>query len=87
MKLQSKKAHENTVVGETAGMSQDIQTSCNQEHVSSDLQNQEKVKESMTQCEKDQENVKTEKAKKWVYACGREGFSIKNIKKDFYLLQ
>ena len=39
----------------------------------------------MTQCEKDQENVKTEKAKKWVYAWGREGFSIKNIKKDTFI--
>ena len=43
------------------------------------------VKESMTQWEKDRENVKTEKAKKWVHACGREGFSIKNIKKDTFI--
>ena len=39
----------------------------------------------MTQWEKDRENVKTEKAKKWVHACGREGFSIKNIKKDTFI--
>ena len=43
------------------------------------------IKESMTQWEKDRENVKTEKAKKWVHACGREGFSIKNIKKDTFI--
>ena len=43
------------------------------------------VKESMTQCEKDRENVKTEKAKKCVHACAREGFSIKNIKKDTFI--
>ena len=39
----------------------------------------------MTQWEKDRENVKTEKAKKWLHACGREGFSIKNIKKDTFI--
>ena len=39
----------------------------------------------MTQREKDRENVKTEQAKKWVHACGREGFSIKNIKKDTFI--
>ena len=38
----------------------------------------------MTQWEKDRENVKTEKVKKWVHACGR-GFSIKNIKKDTFI--
>ena len=43
------------------------------------------VKESMTLWEKDRENVKTEKDKKWVHACGREGFSIKNIKKDTFI--
>ena len=42
------------------------------------------VKESMTQWKKYRENVKTEKAKKWVHACGR-GFSIKNIKKDIFI--
>ena len=44
-----------------------------------------KVKESMNQWEKEREYVK---AKKWVRACAREGFSIKNIlKRHFYLLQ
>ena len=43
------------------------------------------VKELMTQWEKDRENVKTEKAKKWLHACGREGFSIKNIKKGTFI--
>ena len=38
----------------------------------------------MTQWEKDRENVKTEKVKKWVHACGR-GFSIKNIKKGTFI--
>ena len=33
---------------------------------------------------KDRVNVKTEKAKKWVHACGR-GFSSKNIKKDTFI--
>ena len=38
----------------------------------------------MTQWEKDRENVKTAKVKKWVHACGR-AFSIKNIKKDTFI--
>ena len=38
----------------------------------------------MIQWEKDRENVKTEKVKKLVHACGR-GFSIKNIKKDTFI--
>ena len=38
----------------------------------------------MTLWEKDRENVKTEKDKKWVHACGR-GFSIKNIKKGTFI--
>ena len=41
VKLQSKKAQQNTVVGETARMTQGIQTSCHQEHISSDFQSQE----------------------------------------------
>ena len=41
VKLLSKKAQQNTVVGETARMTQDIQTSCYQEHISSDFQSQE----------------------------------------------
>ena len=41
-------------------------------------------KESMTQWEKDRENVKTSKVKKWVHACGR-GFLIKSIKKDTFI--
>ena len=41
VKLQLKKAQQNTVVGETARMTQDIQTSCHQGHISSDFQNQE----------------------------------------------
>ena len=39
-----KKAQQNTVVGETARMTQDIQTSCHQEHISSDFQSQETLK-------------------------------------------
>ena len=35
----------------------------------------------MTQWEKDRENVKTEKAKKWVHACGREVSQLKTLKK------
>ena len=41
VKLQSKKAQENTIYGETARMTQDIQTSCHQKHSSSDFQSQE----------------------------------------------
>ena len=41
VELQTKKAQQNTVVGETARMTQDIQTSCHQEHLSSDFQSQE----------------------------------------------
>ena len=44
-----------------------------------------KIKDSMTQWEKDRECSKTEKAKIWAHACGREGFTIKNIKKDTYI--
>ena len=40
--------------------------------------------QSMTQWEKDRENVTTEKAEKWMHACSRECFSIKNIKKDTF---
>ena len=29
--------------------------------------------------------MKTKKTKKWVHTCGREGFSIKNIKKDTFI--
>ena len=39
----------------------------------------------MTQWEKANENSKTEKAKKWVHACSRKNFSIKNITKDTYI--
>ena len=41
VELQLKKAQQNTVVGESAKMTQDIQTSCHQGHISSDFQNQE----------------------------------------------
>ena len=41
VKLQLKKAQQNTVVKETARMTQDIQTSCHQGHISSDFQSQE----------------------------------------------
>ena len=36
-----KKGSKKTVVGETARMTQDIQTSCHQKHSSSDFQSQE----------------------------------------------
>ena len=79
--MSQKKAQQNTVVGETARITQDIQTSCHQEHFR--FSKPGNVEEPMTQWEKDRENVKTEKAKKWVHAsCGREGFPIKNIIKD-----
>ncbi|MEO0686284.1 MAG: THAP domain-containing protein, partial [Cyanobacteria bacterium J06649_11] len=42
-------------------------------------------KESMTQWEKENENSKTEKAKKWVHACSRKNFTITIIKKDTYI--
>ena len=41
VKIQFKKAQQNTVVGESAKMTQDIQTSWHQGHISSDFQNQE----------------------------------------------
>ena len=44
-----------------------------------------KIKESMTQWEKDREKAKSEKAKKWTHACGRKNFGIANIKKDTYI--
>lgn len=44
-----------------------------------------KIKDSMTQWEKDRESSKTEKAKIWAHACGRKGFTVANIKKDTYI--
>lgn len=44
-----------------------------------------KIKESMTQWEKNRQSERTEKAKQWIHACGRKAFCIKNITKDTYI--
>ena len=44
-----------------------------------------KIKDGMTEWEKNKQNEFTEKAKKWVQACGRKGFTIDKITKDTYI--
>ena len=44
-----------------------------------------RIKESMTQWEKNRQNERTEKAKKWIHACGRKNFGIKNITRSTYI--
>ena len=44
-----------------------------------------KIKDGMTQCEKNKQNDKIEKAKKWIHACSRIGFGIQNIKGHTYI--
>ena len=44
-----------------------------------------KIKDSMTEWEKGQAKLKTEKAKRWVHACGRTNFTVNSITKDTYI--
>ena len=45
-----------------------------------------RVKDDMTNWQKEQEKMKTEKAKRWLHACGRKNFShTSDIKKDSYI--
>ena len=44
-----------------------------------------KVKDGMTEWEKNKQNELTEKEKKWVHACDRKSFTIKKITKDTYI--
>ena len=44
-----------------------------------------KIKENMTQLQRNMESEKTEKCKRWIHACGRENFTISNVKKDTYI--
>ena len=44
-----------------------------------------KVKDGMTEWEKNKQNELTEKEKKWVHACDRKTFTIKKITKDTYI--
>ena len=44
-----------------------------------------KIKESMTQWEKNRQSERTERAKQWIHACGRKDFGIENITKDTYI--
>ena len=44
-----------------------------------------KVKDGMTEWEKDQQNELTGKVKKWVHACGRKVLTIDKITKDRYI--
>ena len=44
-----------------------------------------KIKDSMTEWEKGQAMLKTEKAKRWVHACGRTKFTLNNITKDTFI--
>ena len=43
------------------------------------------VKEGMTHLEKQKEIDKTNKCKRWVHACGRKNFTVKDVKKDTYI--
>ena len=44
-----------------------------------------KIKDGMTEWEKNKQNEFTEKAKEWVHACGRKDFTIDKITKDTYI--
>lgn len=44
-----------------------------------------KIKDSMTQWEKNRQSGRTERAKQWIRACGRKDFGIENITKDTYI--
>ena len=44
-----------------------------------------KMKKGMAQWKKEQEDLKSEKAKRWVYLCGRTGFKINDIKAHTYI--
>ncbi|XP_066919410.1 uncharacterized protein [Clytia hemisphaerica] len=44
-----------------------------------------KLKDSQTEWQKGKERGKTEKAKRWIHACGRKGFTISNITKSTYI--
>ena len=44
-----------------------------------------KVKDGMTEWEKNKQNELTEKAKKLVHSCSRKGFTINKISKDTYI--
>ena len=44
-----------------------------------------KVKDGMTEWEKNKQNELTEKEKKWVHAYDRKSFTIKKITKDTYI--
>ena len=44
-----------------------------------------KIKDGMTEWGKNKQNEITEKAKKWVHACGRNGFTIDKITTDTYI--
>ena len=44
-----------------------------------------KIKDTMTEWEKGQQNRKTDKCRKWVDACGRKDFTVDNVKKDTYM--
>ena len=46
---------------------------------------QGRIKDTMTEWEKGQEKQKTEKCRKWVYACGRKDFTVDDVKKDTYI--
>ena len=44
-----------------------------------------KIKDGMTEWEKNKQNEFTEKAKEWVHASGRKDFTIDKITKDTYI--
>ena len=44
-----------------------------------------KIKEGMTKWQIEQGILKTEKAKRWIHLCGRNGFTMNNIKKDTHI--
>lgn len=45
-----------------------------------------RIRDNMTEWEKNQAKLKTEKAKRWQYLCGRKDFqNLKQITKDTYI--
>ncbi|XP_066917504.1 uncharacterized protein [Clytia hemisphaerica] len=44
-----------------------------------------KLKDGMTQWERNRQNERTEKTKRWLHACGRKNFGIENVKPYTYI--
>ena len=76
---------QNIALGGFANQNLVIQKACQKEHIFVRSAKVRKVKDGMTEWEKDKQNELTEKAKKLVHAYGRKGFTIDKITKDRYI--